>query len=107
MKTFSIVCIVVGSVCLLAFVAAQEPPVSSLEDVVGLGIITSIFLIALGIVGVATAKKTPAYSSTSYPSPAMPVSNIPTPPPRTVFCVSCGNQLAAGTAFCTACGKAM
>lgn len=107
MKAFSIVCIVLGSVFLLTFAVATEPPVNSLEEIAGLGILTSMFLIALGIVGVATAKRPSTPPPHSYASYEMPVSNIPTPPPSSGYCVSCGAQRTAGAAFCTVCGKAV
>ena len=100
MKAFSIVCIVLGSIFLLGFLAATEPPVNSLEDTAALGAITALFLIALGIVGVATAKRSPASSPDTFTanaySPRQQASG---------FCVSCGAPNAASSAFCTTCGK--
>ena len=107
MKAFSIVCIVLGVVCLFAFAFATEPPVSTLEETAGLGLLTAMFLIALGIVGVVTAKSPSTLPLRAYASYVMPVSNIPTPPRSSAYCVSCGVQRTAGAAFCTVCGKAM
>ncbi len=100
MKTFSIVCIVLGSILLLAFIAATEPPVLSLEEIQGFGVITALFLIALGIVGVATAKKSPASPPDTF------TVNAYSPRQQTSgFCVSCGAPKASQSAFCTTCGK--
>jgi len=105
MKAFSIVCIVVGSFTLIGFVAATEPPALTLEETAGLGVITALFLIALGIVGVVSANKATVRASTNYASRAMPAPNIPAQSPTTGYCVSCGNPLPVGAAFCSACGK--
>lgn len=100
MKAFSIVCIVLGSFFLLAFIVATEPPVNSLEETAGMGVITALFLIALGIVGVATAKRSPASSPDTF------TVNAYSPRQQTSgFCVSCGAPKAASSAFCTTCGK--
>lgn len=72
LKVFSIVCIVLGGVCFLAFVGA---PYGSHDSVVGTGILCTLLLIALGITGVVTARKPVApavFPPTGFYPPAGP-----------------------------------
>lgn len=71
MKTFSIVCIVLGGLALLSFVAAPGAPY---DEVVGTGFICTLLLVALGITGVVTSNK-PAGRAAS-PSTGLKVFSI-------------------------------
>jgi len=57
MKTFSIICIIIGSLILCVLGAADSPPKLESAEVEGLGILVTLLLIALGITGVSVGNK--------------------------------------------------
>jgi hypothetical protein len=109
MKPFAIVCIVVSSFMILLAIVAETEPINYVGDydgVVAFWIITSLFLLALGIVATTVASKG------SPGRPQQVTTSIPPVPPREPpsagwqrrFCQACGAQMSDGDAFCIGCG---
>lgn len=103
MRPFSIVCIVIGAVELSVAVFAQQPPAASYEDLVAWLAIGSVFLIALGITGVATtgsAKKANAVKA----EPSVPLVAAPSVRQPGRYCRNCGALAIENASFCGGCG---
>lgn len=105
MKVFSIICIVLGTLLFLVFATATEPPVTSYNDLIGFGIISTVLLVALGIVGASTAGRLPAIPARIPTAAAMPYSGSLQPGAPQLYCSACGTPSAPDARFCARCGQ--